>query len=234
MANEGTVGIASSSAQISQSDLLETSNPREDNGVTHEDTEAQDNSSVLATFQALTSQVLGFLSRANNDTIGACLAGLVAITYLVLGRVGLILIGVVVGVVLHATWEETVNPQANAHDGIQEMRKNKKEQGFAILERILDWRERKTGESGLDGDAEPRGSSSTVLSTDLHFSNFPPSIGAALNTLTEAVIREYVKYENHRLNRFPVLIYAVGGIILFCLWILPSLQRAEILLSSFS
>ena len=230
MAYEGAVGTTPSSAQISEINLQKKLNPREGNGVTQEDTEVQDQISLLATTQTLTSQVLGFLSRANNDTIVACLAGLVAITYLVLGRVGLILIGVIVGIVLHATWEEAINPQRNAHDGIHEIKKSKKEQGFALLERILDWRESKTSKSGLDGEVVPRENSSMVSSTDLYFSNFPPSIGVALDALTEAVIRDHIKYEDHRYTRFSVLMCVVGGIVLFCLWSFPSLQRAEQLL----
>lgn len=227
MASEEAVERTFSSAQISENDLHQNLNPREGNGVTQEDSEVQHNTSAFATAQALISQILGFLSEANNETIGACLAGLVAVTYLALGRVGLVLIGIVVGVALHATWQETINLQGNAENDVQEIRKRKKEQGFALLERILDWRERKTSEGGLDGDVIPGGRSPTVSSMDSHFSNFPSSTGAALNALTEAVIGEYVKYEDHRLNQFPILIYIVGGIALFCLWNFPSLQRAE-------
>ena len=55
--------------------------------------------------QDLTSYALNFLSNASNETLGACFVGLGATTYLVLGRIGLVLIGVVGGVVLHATWD---------------------------------------------------------------------------------------------------------------------------------
>ena len=230
MAYEEAAGITSSSAQILETDLQENLNPDEGNGATQSYGEVQDNTSALATAQALVSQILGFLSEASNETIGACLAGLVAITYLVLGRVGLILIGIVVGIALHAAWEENINPQANPRDNLQEIRKRKKEQGLALLERILDWREKKNSESRLDGEVIPRESSPMVLSTDSNFSNFPPSTGAALNALTEAVIREYIKYEDHRLKCFPILTYEVGGIAPFYLWSFPSPQSAEKLL----
>lgn len=230
MAYEEAVGTTSSSAQISETDLQENLNPDEGNGATKRYSEVQDNTSVLATAQALISQLLGFLSEASNETIGACLAGLVAITYLVLGRVGLIFIGIVVGIALHAAWEENINPQGNARDNLQEIRNRKNEQGYALLERILDWREKMTSESELDGEVKPPGSSPMVLSTDSKFSNFPPSTGAALNNLTEAVIREYVKYEDHRLKDFLMLTYVVGGIAPFCLWSFPSPQSAEKLL----
>src|SRR3954451_11700486 len=42
---------------------------------------------------------LRFFATASNETLGACVVGLCASTYLVLGRVGLVLIGAVGGVV---------------------------------------------------------------------------------------------------------------------------------------
>lgn len=62
------------------------------------------------TVRRLTDAALSFLSNASNETLGACAIGLCATTYLALGRVGLVLIGTVAGVVLHATWE-------GSHDG---------------------------------------------------------------------------------------------------------------------
>src|SRR5690242_15354889 len=44
---------------------------------------------------------LRFFANASNETLGACVVGLCASTYLVLGRFGLVLIGAVGGVVLH-------------------------------------------------------------------------------------------------------------------------------------
>src|SRR5277367_4066951 len=51
----------------------------------------------------LTNATLNFLSTASNETLGAFVVGLAASTYLVLGRLGLVLIGAVGGVILHAT-----------------------------------------------------------------------------------------------------------------------------------
>ena len=64
--------------------------------------------------RTLTDRTLHFLATASNETLGACLVGLSAGTYLILGRVGLVLIGVVGGVVLHATFEG--NPQSGGGD----------------------------------------------------------------------------------------------------------------------
>lgn len=198
MAYEGAAGSTSSPTHIPDSGQQQNLSVKESNGVTYEAIELQDNTSVSVKARDLTSQILGFLSRANNDTLGACLAGLVAITYLILGRVGLVVIGVFVGVVLHTTWEEIINTHGNAPDSIYEIRKRKQEQGFAILERVLDWRERKTSNNGFEYDDVAEENSPIVLSTELDFSDFPPSTGAALTNLTEAVIRDYVKYEDHQ------------------------------------
>ncbi len=46
-----------------------------------------------ATIQEITNRVLQFLSTASNETLGACVVGLCASTYLVLGRAGLLLLG---------------------------------------------------------------------------------------------------------------------------------------------
>lgn len=46
-------------------------------------------------FQELISYILRFLSDATNETLAACFIGLGASTYIVFGRLGLVLIGVV-------------------------------------------------------------------------------------------------------------------------------------------
>ena len=142
-------------------------------------------SNASAKAHDLTSRILEFLSNASNETLGACLIALGATTWLVLGRIGLVIIGVVGGVVLHATWEGTV--QGNATDDIKttEARK-RREKGLEIVGRVLDWREK------TKGDMEPDDVESSVQRT-LDFSDFQPETGAALSALTDAVIRDYVR-----------------------------------------
>ncbi len=142
-------------------------------------------SNASAKAHDLTSRILDFLSNASNETLGACIIALGATTWLVLGRVGLVIMGVVGGVVLHATWEGTV--QGNATDDIKatEARK-RREMGLDIVGRVLDWREKTTGGTESD-DVE-----SSARRT-LDFSDFQPETGAALTALTDAVIRDYVR-----------------------------------------
>lgn len=139
--------------------------------------------------QNFTDQALQFLSTASNETLGACLVGVGATTYFVLGRVGLVLIGVVGGVVLHATWEGG-HGEGNAERNVEERRR--KEIGVEVVKRALEWRRGK-GEEEAGG--EEREEKIAVVGKKLGFEGFRPETEGALNELTEAVIRDYVKYE---------------------------------------
>jgi hypothetical protein len=141
------------------------------------------------TAQALADQALQFLSTASNETIGACLVGLSATTYLVLGRVGLVLIGVVGGVVLHATWEGSHGisvAQARADE-----EKRRKEIGLDVVKRAFAWRDARL-ESSTEDNTEVR--IEFIGDKDLDFSSLPPESAAALTELTDAIVRDYVKY----------------------------------------
>jgi hypothetical protein len=143
----------------------------------------------LATAQDLVSRVLDFLSTASNETLGACLVGLGAATYFVFGRIGLILIGAVGGVVLHATWEGGVGESADGAARAREARR-RREIALDVAERVLDWREKKQGDRiGVRDEVELK--AGAIKPAD--FSGFAPETAAALNGLTDAVIRDYVK-----------------------------------------
>lgn len=141
--------------------------------------------------KALTDRTLQFLATASNETLGACLVGLGAGTYLILGRVGLVLIGVVGGVVLHATWEGQLHSGEEAEEG-KSSEARKRELSADVARRILDWRGTKDKH---DGDADDSDLSLKLYSGKaLDYSEFKPETAAALTELTDAVIRDYVKY----------------------------------------
>ncbi len=125
----------------------------------------------------MTTRALRFLSTASTETIGGIAVGLAACTYLVLGRVGLVLIGALGGVVLHATWEGQ-----SLVSGIKDTRREK---GLDVVRRILDLREVQKQGVKDDKDNEVIGNS---------FEGFQPETAAALNELVDAVIRDYVKW----------------------------------------
>ncbi|KAL8852627.1 MAG: hypothetical protein Q9221_002507 [Calogaya cf. arnoldii] len=138
--------------------------------------------------------VLQFLSYASNETLGACLAGLGAATYFILGRIGLVLIGLVGGIVLHAIWEERNSQCDNQPHSAESKARKRREDGLSILHRVLDWRNEGDGsQSEAKGDLHAVGLEPPNLK-QLNFSNLEPATGAALTGLTDAVIRDYVKW----------------------------------------
>ncbi|KAL8965485.1 MAG: hypothetical protein Q9183_003829, partial [Haloplaca sp. 2 TL-2023] len=146
--------------------------------------------------QELLNHGLRFLSTASNETLGACLVGLAAVTYVLLGRVGLVLMGMVAGFVLHATWEDKI-AQPDEQGGPLELgkrQKGRREDEQAILHRVLNWRSlRHDHESNLNEGTEDAGIKSAAHGT-LRFSGFQPATTEALTGLTDAVIRDYVRW----------------------------------------
>jgi hypothetical protein len=143
--------------------------------------------------QDLTGRALDFLSTASNETLGACLVGLGAITYLFLGRLGLLLIGVVCGVILRdVIWDG--NGQGGVSGGVAGADlKRRKELGLEVLQRVLDWQEKK--QNGLMSNGFEDHGLDVALSArrQLDFTDFRPATGAALTGLVDAIIRDYVK-----------------------------------------
>lgn len=162
----------------------------------------------------LIDHALHFLATASNETLGACLVGLSAGTYLVLGRVGLVLIGVVGGVVLHATWEGQTHNDGDGKPQGQEVRR--REQGIDVVHRVLQWRD-KAAENGQGKDKESNHDVKLYAGKALDYSEFRPETAAALTELTDAVIRDYVKYVKDRHERDKSNIHSDGGIRQFCL-----------------
>lgn len=149
--------------------------------------------SASAQLQLITDSALRFLSHASNETIGACLVGLGATTYLVLGRVGLMLIGLVGGIALHASWDaHGESDRVAARE--KELRK-KRELGLEVVQRVFQWRSEK---SFAGDDSEGEEQEVKILSKrKLDFSAFRPNTALALGNFTDAIIRDYVKYAHH-------------------------------------
>lgn len=181
---------------------LETNDSAEKSDSTSNTTMAKAAENATVNFQELISFILRFLSDATNETLAACFIGLGATTYIVFGRLGLVLIGVVGGVILHATWEEHSNTQIIEELNVSDT-KNKRERGLDVIRRILDGpgNSRATDtESELALNREE----TSLSSSEPDFSSFEPGTAAALANLTDAVIRDYVKYSG------PALIISMG------------------------
>ena len=125
--------------------------------------------------------------------LGACLVGVGGVLYLALGRLGLLLIGVLVGVVAHAIWENSSGDIGDEHKALESRRR--RETGLDVVSRVLHLREKKRGEldeQDGDGDAQVDGQLSSQKPPT--FAGFPPETAAALNSLVDAVIRDYVAW----------------------------------------
>ena len=134
--------------------------------------------------------VLEFLSNATNETLGACALGLGVSTYILLGRLGLVLIGVFGGIVLHAAWEYNGQGRGDDHAEASEL-KRRREVGLDVVKRVLDWREEKSKVENR-GEAESLVPAATLIH-ELDLFNFRPATVDALDGLIEAVLRDYVK-----------------------------------------
>ena len=152
--------------------------------------------------RAFQNSTLKFLSNASNETLGACAVGLAASTYLVLGRLGLVLIGAVGGIVLHANWEAQGGFGAgDGPDTAQEVARKRKELGVEVVKRVLDWRDTRlltdpdTSNSFLEVDRN----AVADVSKPLDYADFPQETRAALTNFTDAVIRDYVNWWYHPL-----------------------------------
>ncbi|SMR53799.1 unnamed protein product [Zymoseptoria tritici ST99CH_1E4] len=138
------------------------------------------------TLQSIADKALDFLSHASNETLGACLVGLGASTYLVLGRVGLVIIGVAGGVVLHATWEGIRGDNRDVQ--VKKVEQDRRrEVGVEVARRVLEWRDgSKTEESAA--------AEKVYANQALDYSGFGPETSVALERFTDAVIKDYVHY----------------------------------------
>ena len=159
-------------------------------GESHVETEFNESQpAALRRATDLTGFALRFLSNASNETLGACFIGLGATTYLVLGRVGLILIGVVGGVALQAAWDHDATDKDNQDIQSQRVRKTR-EKGLEIVSRLLDLREKAT-------NAREKDENSVTIHADrkeLEFDGFQSDVRVALESFTDAVIRDYVRW----------------------------------------
>ena len=150
-----------------------------------------DPQSLKILLRSAADKTLDWLSHATNEQLGACLVGLGASTYLVFGRVGLVLIGVVGGVVLHATWEGANGDGLGSEAHLKELTR-RREVGVDVAKRILNWRDRRStsaAEAGSNTQSAEGGEQEMVVD----FSEFKPETADALKDFTDAVIRDYVQ-----------------------------------------
>ncbi len=149
-------------------------------------------------FRQVADRSFEFLSNASNETLGACLVGLGACTYFILGRVGLVAIGVVGGAFLHATWENNGHSVGN-EDTKEEELNRRRQVGIDVISQVLEWRQMSAPTVESDHEAGTRNAIEIPADRDLDFEGFQPATRSALTGLTDAVVRDYVKYSSSEL-----------------------------------
>lgn len=127
------------------------------------------------------TRLFQFLATATPGTLGGVAVGLAAVTILLLGSIGLLLIGAFGGIIAFIQWEGRNPEVARAVRG---------ERGVDLLERLLaGTRDRKSTATVQDIDPEEQES---ALARG--FDGFQPETRAALGELVDAVIRDYVNW----------------------------------------
>lgn len=135
--------------------------------------------------------ILHFLSTSTNETLLGVFSLLILVTYIILGRLGLLLIGVAVGVVLHASWEGLDQHTGEVSPSNKSNRR--RELSLEVSSRLIDWPKRMVT-SDSQTDYRESGTLPEDLSlVDLEYATFQPATAGALRTLTDAVINDYVQ-----------------------------------------
>ncbi|RWA03447.1 hypothetical protein EKO27_g11659 [Xylaria grammica] len=127
----------------------------------------------------IATRIFALLSTATPGTLGAIAVALAAVTYFVLGRIGLLLIGAFAGITLYVVWESRHPEVAQAIRG---------EKGHALLERLF---KNEYGDSSLKIKEDEEKDSIAIAQS---FDDFQPETRDALYELVDAVIRDYVDW----------------------------------------
>lgn len=129
----------------------------------------------------LLTKTFRFLSTATPTTLSSVAVGLAAVTYFILGQIGLLLIGALGGIAFYIHWEASNPDFARAVHG---------ESGVDVVTRLLG---EKTDPKQVDAEKN-------IVEHDEErflahsFADFQPETREALNELVDAVIRDYVKW----------------------------------------
>lgn len=127
------------------------------------------------------TKVFRFLSTATPGTLGAVATGLGAVTYFILGQIGLLLIGALGGIAFYVQWESSNPDFARAVHG---------ETGVDVVTRLLG---EKNGLRSVEEDARLTEEEEEQYLAQ-SFAGFQPATQEALTGFVDAIIRDYVKW----------------------------------------
>ncbi|KAL4937453.1 hypothetical protein BDV06DRAFT_73354 [Aspergillus oleicola] len=172
------------SYQMQPDQSQHTKQPSIDDGTTKPEKDGRprtDDSSAMQLNQVM-DWMLKFLSTCSNETLLFVLVCLMGATYLILGRLGLILIGTALGIALHASWEGV-----GSHDTSDSQSSRRKQLSLGIAHRLLEWNNRRVEVQDTDNNE-------AELVAGVDISSFGPATATALNSLIDAAVRDYVNY----------------------------------------
>ncbi|KAK2802143.1 hypothetical protein FQN49_008900, partial [Arthroderma sp. PD_2] len=139
------------------------------------------------TTQSLIDQVSLFVAHADRITLISIAAGLVAVAYVLFGRLSLLLVGAIGGVVLHIWWEG----HESGIDGDNETSAKRKRQELSleVANRLTTLYADRGPKFDVDGDPLHKLGDSV-----LDYSKLGPATGSALTAFTDSVIADYVNW----------------------------------------
>ncbi|KAF8429658.1 PXA domain-containing protein [Tirmania nivea] len=122
----------------------------------------------LLNLEQIAAQGMQFLATAPPEVLGGVLVGATAVSYVIFGRLALFIAGTLVGAIVHSAWE-THRRRNDQHDA------------------IFRWRLIK--EKGAGDDL-------VILKAAKKFNlaSLPPGTAEAMDELTSAIVRDYVKH----------------------------------------
>lgn len=139
-----------------------------------------------STSQSLVDQVSLFVAHADGTTLISISAGVVAVSYVLLGRLALLLVGAIGGVILHIWWEGQDN--GTSGDNEETAKRKRHELSLEVANRLTalyadngSKQEEDEGALNRSGESSP------------DYSRMGPATEAALTALTDSVIADYVR-----------------------------------------
>ncbi|KAL4916882.1 PXA domain-containing protein [Aspergillus aurantiobrunneus] len=179
---------ASTQSQSDQAQHIERPTSNDDTNHGRGSQSGTDNSDGTPLKQ-LVGMTLQFLSTCCNETLLLILVCLMGATYIILGRLGLLLIGAVLGVALHASWEGAENGHSSASQN-----SSRKQLSLNIVHKLLEWKINQRIETSPNNGNPGEINTENESDMDVDISSLGPMTAAALHLLIDAAVRDYVNY----------------------------------------
>ncbi|RAL15017.1 PX domain protein [Aspergillus homomorphus CBS 101889] len=142
-------------------------------------------------YKAIIEPFTQFIASASNEALLGVFACVTIITTKILGRLGFLLIGIIVGFALHASCGSIVNDTIG--DISRKHKFKKRELCPALADRLPGWRDFTFHSNGHKPN-ENETLVENVHSIDPDFRSFGPKTADALKSITDQILRDYVEH----------------------------------------